>query len=171
MRDNKGEFTFQQIIALVLVIALVISVAIFLFRVEIIKYVRLLPGYQMPENSNDVDTDTSSDENANAQNTLCPINVGSINGGVIYINGEKTNLIWKGSEIEGKIIYDGPRRWYGYVAFWLNGDKDVAEIKNRFIESFDFKEGTIDSKIIAQLENLDGAKRIIGNKLCKGVSE
>ena len=180
MENKKGsEFSFQQIIALALVIVLVVLVIIFIFKVQIINYVKILPGYQLPEGDSGVNQDVSPDVIGNTDQFSCIIEVGKVefdektNKFFIHIgtpgNYQKTNLIWKGSETEAKIIYDGKWSWRNPLS---NGNKQVAEVERGYISAYDFKEGQIDKAIIEQLGKIDGARKIkVENKLCKDSNE
>ena len=173
MANSKAEFTFEQIISLILVILVVITISIFLFRAQIINYIKILPGYQLPEGEPGINDDISSDDDADMENILCIIEVGKVeveskffgrDKNVIFIgsypNYEKTKLIWKADRLNGIIELDK----FGF-------NKRVGKVEDGSIDSSDFKEGEINLEIIDQLEKLDGAKLIIGNKLCKDGNE
>lgn len=106
--DKRGIWS-KKIITLILVILVVASVLIFLFRVDINNYLRNLPGYSVPEEDEEIDV--SNDEELK---DLCPVKIGTIGvpeGGkqYIYFDGEKTNLYWDADEKEGYVKIEGTK--------------------------------------------------------------
>jgi len=125
--DKRGIWD-QKIITLILVIFVVATILLFLFKTDINSYIRNLPGYSVPDEDEEIDMGNLSDEEIR---DLCPEIVGKINipeGGVsgigakqyIFINNEKTNLYWSGNKKEGDIKIS-------------KGDIKVAEIKEGII--------------------------------------
>ena len=168
MKLKKGEVAFEQIIILILVLLVVASVIMFIYRNDILNYIRILPGYTLPEEDIIV-TDIPEDIKTQAQQ-LCPGGgiVGYVGGleGIpgfkeqyIYINGiGKTDLYWEGDELNAEI------RWAKNL-----GNPKVASVKNGVIDilpidlDIDYTE-----EILAYLKLIHNSKLLNVNKLlCK----
>ena len=102
MRDKRG-FTQTEIIGLILVVLVVGSVLIFIYKENILGWMRNLPGYSVPEKDEEIDISQQSD--AIAKN-LCPIIVGNIkNGKNIFFCSNLADSC--GQEISSKLLWIG----------------------------------------------------------------
>ena len=129
--DRRGIWD-KKIITLILVILVVVSVLMFLFKVDINNYLKNLPGYSVPEEDEEINV--TDDEGL--LKGLCLVEIGKIGvpeGGRvkigdkqhIYFDGEKTNLYWDADEKEGyiKILKKDS------ILDYLKKDVRVAEVK------------------------------------------
>lgn len=91
--DKRG-IAINKLLILILVILTVAVTLILVFKVDINKYLRNLPGYSVPENDTLIEN-VGSDEKADSSCSEIG-KIGASEGGKQYIsfNGEKTNLYW-----------------------------------------------------------------------------
>ena len=133
--DKRG-IAINKLLTAIIVIFVVASVLIFLFRVDINNYLRNLPGYSVPEEDEEINI--TDDEESGGD--WCPVEIGKIKvpeGGIlgigdkqpIYIDGEKTNLYWDADEKEGsiKILRKDS------ILDYLKKDVIVAEVKEGIV--------------------------------------
>ena len=72
MQDKRGEMEQGKVVAIILVVLVIAVVAIMVFKQDIIRWVRSLPGYEQP-NEPDIDMSQLSDEEVKS---FCPVRVG-----------------------------------------------------------------------------------------------
>src|SRR3989344_5890952 len=108
MKSKKGDLAMDKIISIILVIIVVILLISFLFfRQNFLDWIRLLPGYETPNEDTEVVIDTSEISGTSS----CPILIGKINAPegytllnslgteqYIYINGKNTDIYWNADE-------------------------------------------------------------------------
>ena len=185
--DKRGIWN-KKIITLILVIFVVASVFIFLFKTDINNFLRNLPGYSVPEEDEEINVSDLTDEELR---DLCPVEVGKINipeGGIlgigskqhIYIDGEKTNLYWDADEKEGdiKIFRGGLFKGDVKVANIANGEVSIDS--GFFIEINEKKFFNYDSDIYQKIKDyisvpylvkLHNSYYVSGNLICAGEEE
>jgi len=106
---KKGEgFVSENLVIIILVILVLVAILVLIFRVQILDYIRNLPGYSY---EGDKEKEISGEHEVTS--AVCPVNVAKIvKSDKIYKCGDKacyesmlvgTNLLWKGSAIEAKI--------------------------------------------------------------------
>ncbi|SRR3989344_1047054 len=159
MSNKKGDMSFEYIVAIILISILIIIVLLFIYNDKILGWIRILPGYQLPDEDIIVNEVIVDKETGSILNENC---FGEINEGMILIpNGEPTGLYvsWFSNSNDGKVKLI--RKWFL--------DKSVAEIKNLKINLFEnIDVGSFDSPIKDDLILLDKSEFKKGTgKLCK----
>lgn len=107
--SKKGEgFVQEHLITIILALIVIAVLLIIIFRVQILDYIRNLPGYSY-EGDKEKEIGGEHEETSAA----CPVNVAKIvKSDKVYKCGDKacyesmligTNLLWKGSVIEAEI--------------------------------------------------------------------
>lgn len=167
LRNKKGEeVAINKIIVIIMVVIVILAVLTFLFKANLLNYIKNLPDYQSPDEDKEIIP--SNDTSANSKSCSVEGTIGKVgnfeeitgrNGQFIYIKGLKTNLLWGDSVVE---IYEDD-----LIHF------NVGIISN-YVIRLDAK--LYDSKYrnrhpglptIEDLQLLDGSYVIKGNLLCK----
>jgi len=75
-KNKKGQgLEINKLVIVILVGLAVVAALIFLFKADLLRYLRNLPGYDVPQEDKPVDlTEITDDE----ENTLCPFRIGGI---------------------------------------------------------------------------------------------
>jgi hypothetical protein len=116
MKNKKAEMSLEYVAAIILIAVVIVVILLFIFNDEILNWVRVLPGYQLPDEDQIVEVDSSDEDITVEENGLviCPIKIGRIleggkfGGAPIFFCGDKQcsrdNLIeskikWKGADL------------------------------------------------------------------------
>jgi len=169
---KKGDegMAINKLVVIVLVILVILGILIFLFRVNILDWIRTLPGYTYPTEDILVTYD-KMDEAARKQ--ACPTGIiGDIREITkfgwrtyyyIFINNVNTNLyLDKPIFSRGDPIYVT----YDIPIGKLSGDKNVADIANKDIKVRIGMENTL-PELKNYLNLINNAYIIPGNVICK----
>jgi len=152
MLENKkgSSWSMEQIIGMILVIVVVIGVLMFIFKPNILNYIRILPGFNLPDEDVSVDFDDLSPEEISALGLQCAedengnkIIIAEIKDGYVhfvdktefdYLNGFETPFYFEGANMRnGVIIWDN---WGGEVFGFevLGGNDEIGTVENYKID-------------------------------------
>ncbi|MEK6875735.1 MAG: hypothetical protein AABX30_03555 [Nanoarchaeota archaeon] len=129
-RASTGFF-IGRLIAIILIVLVIVTFVMFIFKADILSWIRNLPGYSTPEDQ-EIDAGDIQDKSVSGtENIDCSI--GLIKDKNIYISNVDTNLLWMGNDksaviwlnewwgekvgevVDGKIIIKG--EWISDTAF------------------------------------------------------
>ena len=161
---KRGSVAVNKLVIVILVILVIAAVLIFLFKADILNYLRNLPGYSVPEEDEGIDLGQLDPEVARS---LCPVRVGGIDkDDKIYFCkdfeiGCKTrifsNLIWDGNSESADIEID--KFFYKTIGKFENGIVSINQAK---------LQGESGLPAPKFLNNLDESYYLSGNFLCRG---
>jgi len=160
---KRGSVAINKMVIVILVLLVVVAVLMFIFKADILNYLKSLPGYSVPEEDEEIDLGEIDPEVARS---LCPIRVGGIDkdGKIYFCNnfeiGCKTRisskLLWAGNAQSADIEID---------KFF---DKTIGRFENDVITIDKNKlEGESNLPESKFLNNLDGSYYLEGNFLCR----
>lgn len=170
MKNSRGDVVWSKTVVLTIVILVLVVGAIFLFKADINKYLRNLPGYTYPEDDSLIDVDGSG----SVAKPPCPYAVALIKETDIFLckNGEPSDcgdklplsFTWTNKPIEGDITLTKGR---DSLIGTINNNK--VKLKQEALTSDkSLNKKLINAKItISFLKNLDGSELKTQGFLCR----
>lgn len=171
-KNKRGQgLPIRKIIGVILIVLALASVFMVFFKVDILKYLRNLPGYQVPQEDVEINVSELTDEQISAS---CPARIGGISNKKIYFcegygRGCKvrisSKLLFKGEGDTGEIVID---------RFWLFGDDHIGAVNNgriSLIAEVLKEEGSKYEEDLPSnfefIKNLDGSRFYTSNWICR----
>lgn len=176
---KRGTIAINKIVVVILVVLVIAAVLMFLFKADILNYLRSLPGYSVPEEDREIDVANLTDEE---MRSLCPViigktktevSVGFLKDDYIYFCEElstvcktqtRSKLKVTGDKNNGEIEVD---RWFDNTIGAIKNNKLILsrEILEKNGNLYDeVKDDLPDFKYVI---NLNGSYYIPGNFICR----
>ncbi len=161
--EKMADFTMEQIIYLILVLIIVGIIAFFIFNDKILSYIRVLPGYEIPETDEIIDVDNQTRDVIGEAEIDCFARFGE---------EEKRDCLFK----EQYIYFDETRSSF-FISNYANGQGQIKLCKpgfSRNIIAANIKNNKIKVVLIPleanemnQLAKLNNAEIKYNNLICK----
>jgi len=171
--NKKGQLTQNKVITTIIVILVIASVLIFVFKADILKYLRNISGYESTQQDEELDLSELGDEEAK---TLCPFRIGGIGSDDLIFFCKDFDIACK-NKIASKIQIEGDliEADLEIVKPWYQFDSEIGFVSNKRFTIFneilekrslyeELKDDLPDFKFI---KNLNGAKYFSGNLICR----
>ena len=164
MKNKNAQLSMEYIIAGILVILVIFSVAMFIFKPDLLNWIRLLPGYEVPD-EDDIKEVTPDEETGDG--VIC-VEFGFVGELEPTWWPFKEQFIYSSDGIRTDfIVRDDGIRWYRP---FIMSNKKVANFVGLKINVFDrfLTDGTFTGVNLEILEKLEGGQIIVStNRLCK----
>ncbi len=179
--NKKGNLSTEELIVIILVALVIVSVLIFIFKADVLKYLRNLPDYSASEGET-IDLSELSDE---ALKSLCPVLVGKIKVETfLAVTEDNFIILCEEPGVSCKSAFVSKLKWTGdenkgVIEVEQLIDDEIGVINNGEItlnkdvfnkESDLYKEVKDDLPEEKYFKSLDSAYYISGNYLCRKLS-